>query len=138
MVDAVVVPVTTSEPFTVVISDIESPNVALPSTVNVDAVVVESVTDPTDVRLFTNTSPSASTRNFTEPPTAAAKRFVSPAAVAGFMTKDASNGFAPEAPIVQDPNVWDRVGTRVPRMPPAKVDVAVVDVAENDGADTSP
>lgn len=105
MVEAVVVPVTTSEPFTVVVSDIESPSVTLPSTVNVDAVVVESVTEPTDVRLFTNTSPSASTRNFTEPPTAAANRLVSPTADAGLMTNDASKRLEFAAPIAQEPNV---------------------------------
>lgn len=94
-----------SEPFTVVTSDMESPNVAFPSTVNVEAEVVERVTEPTDVRLFTNTSPSASTRNLIEPPTAAAKRFVSPAAVAGLMTSDASKGFAFAVPIVQEAKV---------------------------------
>src|SRR3989344_4919151 len=62
----VVVPVTVSVPLTVVTSVIASPRVVLPSTVKVDADVVESVTEPTDVRLFTNTSPSASTRNLTE------------------------------------------------------------------------
>lgn len=113
----------------------ESPNVALPSTVNVEAVVVESVTEPTDVRLFTNTSPSASMRNFTEPPTAAAKRFVSPAAVAGLMTSDASKRFESAAPIAHDANVCGSVGTRVARRPPANVEVAVVDVAEIDGAE---
>ena len=53
IVEVVVVPVTMSEPLTVAISVMESPKVALPSTVKVDAVVVERVTEPTEVRLLT-------------------------------------------------------------------------------------
>src|SRR3989344_214124 len=95
-------PVTRSVPLIVVVSVIESPKVVFPSTVNEEADVVESVTEPTEVRLFTKTSPSASMMNFTEPPTDAEKRLLSATAVAGLITKLASNGFASAAPVVHE------------------------------------
>ncbi len=138
IVEAVVVPVTMSEPLTVVISVMESPNVVLPSTLKVEALVVESVTEPTEVRLLTKTSPSASTRNFTEPFTAAAMRLLSPTALAGLTTKEALKRFEFAAPMVHGEKVCASVGARVARSPPEKVEVAEVEVAEKDGADISP
>lgn len=132
----VVVPATVKVPLIVVTSVIASPKVVLPSTVKVDAEVVESVTEPTEVRLFAKTSPSASTRNFTEPPTEAEMRLLSPAALAGLTTRDASNGNAFAAPILQEENVCGTAGARVARRPPAKVDVAELEVATKFAAST--
>lgn len=128
-VEAVVVPVTTSVPLIVVVSVMESPRVVLPSTVNVDADVVESVTEPTEVRLFTKTSPSTSTRNFTDPFTIAEKRLLSATALEGLITRAASN--APEfaAPVVHEENVCGIVGALVASNAPLNVEVALVDDA---------
>lgn len=125
----VVVPATVSVPLIVVTSVIASPRVVLPSTVKLDAEVVESVTEPTEVRLFAKMSPSASTRNFTEPATDAEMRLLSPAAEAGLMTRDASNGAAFAVPIDHEENVCAVEGARVARRPPANVEVADVEVA---------
>lgn len=65
-----------------------SPKVVLFSTRKVDAVVDERVWLPTEVREFANMSPSASTKNFEESPTAAAIRTVSAAAEAGLTRKE--------------------------------------------------
>lgn len=54
-----------------------------------EALVVEPVvTDPAVVRALANTSPSASTRNFTLFATIIPKRFVSLAAEEGLITKE--------------------------------------------------
>ena len=132
----VVVPATVSVPLIVVTSVIESPSVVLPSTVNVDAEVVESVTEPTDVRLFAKTSPSASTRNFTEPATDAEMRLLSPAALAGLITRAASKGAAFAVPIDHEEKVCGAEGARVARRPPANVEVADVEVATKFAAST--
>lgn len=128
-VEAVVVPVTVRVPFTVVVSVMESPKVVLFSTENVEAVVVERVTMPVVVRELEKTSPSASIRNLTEPLTAAAKRLLSAVAEAGFMMSAAPKGLAPLAPDAHEEKVWARVGAKEARSRPAKVEVAVVDVA---------
>src|SRR3989344_6046447 len=74
-------------------SVIASPKVVLFSTVNVEAVVVERVTAPVEVRLFKNTSPSASTKNLTASPTDAEIRLPSATEVFGLTTKVASDAF---------------------------------------------
>ena len=103
-------PETVSVPLTVVASPGASPSVVSPSTVNVEAVVVESVTEPTEVMEFTNKSPSASTRNLTESFTEAEKRLLSATALAGLITKDASDAFESETPVAQLENVCANVG----------------------------
>src|SRR3989338_9418678 len=69
-------------------SPIASPKVVLFSTRRVDAVVEERVCPPTEVREFANMSPSASTKNLEESPTAAAISTVSAPADAGFTRND--------------------------------------------------
>lgn len=119
--------ITSSVPFIVVVSVSASPSAVLFSTLKLDAVVVERVTDPTVVRLLANTSPSASTKNFTDPFTVAAIRLLSLTALPGFTTSDALNGFAFDVPVAQDEKVCASVGAREKTAPPLKVDVADAD-----------
>ena len=92
-------------PLTVVVSVGASPNVVLPSTEKVEAVVVESVTEPTEVIELAYRSPSASMRNLIVSPTAAAKRLESAVALAGLMSSDASKSAELDAPVVHEENV---------------------------------
>src|SRR3989338_3641624 len=128
-VATVVVPVTTRVPLIVEASVIASPKVVLFSTVNVEAVVVERVTAPVEVRLFKNTSPSASTKNLTASPTDAEIRLPSATEVFVLTTKVASDAFEFAAPIAQEENVCADVGARDETNPPANVEVADVEVA---------
>ena len=128
-VEAVVVPVTVRVPFTVVMSVMESPKVVLFSTEKVEAVVVERVTMPVVVRELEKTSPSASIRNLTEPLMAAAKRLLSAVAEAGFMMSAAPRGWPrlPRMPMRR--KCGPELERGEARSRPAKVEVAVVDVA---------
>ena len=98
------------------------------STVRVAIVVVESVSPPTDVSEFANTSPSASTRNRTAPLTATPSRFVSEDADAGLMTSDALVTFEPLAPIDHAGKVWAFGGTYVAISGAENVDVAEAEI----------
>ena len=62
---------------------VASPKIVLPSTVKVEAVVVERVVPPTTVMALAKTSPSASTRNLAEPLTESDKRLESAVADEG-------------------------------------------------------
>lgn len=124
-----VAPATESVPLIVVVSVMESPSVVLFSTVNVEAVVVESVTVPVVVSELEKTSPSASIMNLTESLTAAAKRLLSTVADAGFMRKLEFAALEPLAPGSHEEKVWASVGRKAETRCPKKVDVAVVDVA---------
>ena len=84
---------------------VASPNVVVPSTENVDAVVVDKVTPPTAVREFAKTSPSASIRNLAELLTERERRFESVVAEAGLITKEAPSGLASLAPDVHEEKV---------------------------------
>ena len=79
-----------ARPLIVVVSVEASPNVVFPSTVKVEDVVVESVTEPTEVNEFTKTSPSVSTKNCTESPTDAEIRLPSATDEVGLITRGAS------------------------------------------------
>ena len=90
-VEEVVVPVTVRVPLMVVLSVMASPKVVSPSTLKVEAVVLDKVTLPTEVMEWVKRSPSASIRNLTEPPTDREKRFESEAADGGLTWRGASS-----------------------------------------------
>lgn len=72
--------------------------------------VEAEVTDPSEVKELTKTSPSASTRNLTLFPTRRPKRFVSAAALVGLMTREEVVADAPPVLTVQVEKVWAVVG----------------------------
>ena len=113
MVEFVVVPVTVRVPLIVVESVMESPKVLLFSTVKVEMVVLERVTEPSVVRFLAKTSPSASTINLAAPATDTEKRFESATALAEFTISAAVKGDAPTAPVAHEEKVWATVGAKV-------------------------
>lgn len=111
-------------------SPMASPRLELFSTVKVDIVVEATLTEPVAVREFTNTSPSASTRNLTLPPTASPRRFESAVAEIGLTRRLEFVTFEPATSTSQaGENTWAIVGTLVISSLPAIVLVAAVEVA---------
>ena len=108
---------------------VASPKIVLPSTVKVEAVVVERVVPPTTVMALAKLSPSASTRNLAEPLTESDKRLESAVADEGLIIKLAPRGLAPAAPTLQEPKLCAKVGAKPATVCPLKVEVAAVLVA---------
>src|SRR3989344_7593987 len=105
-------------------SPMASPSVVLFSTSRVEAVVEERVCPPIDVRELANMSPSASTKNLEESPTAAAISTVSAPADAGFTRNDdlsIEEGASPTAHVAKE---WAAVGALVSKKSTATVDVS--------------
>ena len=82
---------------------VASPRVVWFSTVKVETVVVERVLPPVVVRDLAKISPSASTNITAEPLTASPNRLESFVAEVGLIIREECSGFAPLAPIVQEP-----------------------------------
>lgn len=94
-------------------SPVESPKVVLFSTVNVEAVVVERVVPPLEVKDLAKTSPSASIKNFTLPLMAKPKRLVSAPAEEGFMNNEALATLELATSGAQEEKVWAPMGVPV-------------------------
>jgi len=96
---------------TVFIQSVEaSPRVVLFSTVKVEMVVAPTLTEPAAVKLLTKTSPSASTKNFTEPLTASPNRLESATALEGLIYNVELATLESATPGDQATKVWAKVG----------------------------
>ena len=109
-------------------SPMASPSVVLFSTSRVEAVVEERVCPPIDVRELANMSPSASTKNLEESPTAAAISTVSAPADAGFTRNDDLSIEEVASPTAHVAKEWAVVGTLVSKRSPEMVDVPVFEM----------
>src|SRR3989344_7002919 len=109
-------------------SPMASPNVVLFSTRRVDAVVDDNVCPPTDVKECAIMSPSASTKNFEESPTAAAISTVSNSADAVLTRNEELSSEEVASPMAQTEKEWAIDGTLVSKRSPEMVDVPVFEM----------